>query len=66
MSEAVPVGAVLQFAVSMPKHVGDLFLVGEVRWCQRRDDSWLAGFEVLNAEGSDIDTWIVLIESLEE
>ena len=65
LAEAIPVGAILQFAVSLPSHGGEIFLVGEVKWCRPEGDHYLAGFEVLNAEGSDIENWIALIQSLE-
>lgn len=68
LEQEVLVGAILQFAVDLPDPEQTLFLVGEVIWCQpgeKPEGTWLAGFQILNAAGSDIEHWIAMIEELE-
>jgi hypothetical protein len=60
VGESLTVGAILQIGVEMPGQDEPFYLVGQVRW--RRQDTgnpgqWLAGFEILNAAGSDIEQW---------
>ena len=60
VGEALTVGAILQIGVELPGKDEPFYLVGQVRWRMQDTDSrghWLAGFEVLNAAGSDIDQW---------
>lgn len=60
LGEALTVGAILQIGVELPGKDEPFYLVGQVRWrMQDRENNsaWLAGFEILNAAGSDIDQW---------
>lgn len=65
LAQELTVGAYLQIGVEPPLSDGDtFFLAGQVRWCRPGDDSgdpWLAGFELLPAEHSDLARWETLI-----
>ena len=68
LGEEVTVGAFLQIGVDLPGTEDTLHLVGEVRWCLPSKDqqgSWLAGFQLLNADNSDIERWVKLISTME-
>jgi hypothetical protein len=60
VNRELTVGAILQVGVELSDKEDTLYLAGEVKWCGRddqEDDSWLVGFELLNANDSDIDAW---------
>ncbi len=60
--------AILQIGVEPPDAAGTFYLTGEVRWCRHTgsdDVHWYAGFQLLNAHGSDIERWKALINTLE-
>ena len=66
----LPVEAFLQIGVEPPRDAGGetFYLAGQVRWCKESEDPdfpWLAGFSLLQAENSDIDSWIRLITDME-
>ncbi|MCB1688032.1 MAG: PilZ domain-containing protein [Halioglobus sp.] len=68
LSEELTVGAILQIGVDLPNAPGTLYLAGEVRWCLPSDDErhpWKAGFQILNAEDTDIATWVAMIAIME-
>jgi hypothetical protein len=68
LKEEVTVGNILQVGIDLPDSVDTLFLVAEVRWCQRNEDPtnpWTAGFEVLNDGDSDILRWAQLVARME-
>ena len=71
LDREVPVGAILQLGVDLADDEQTLHLAAEVRWCTRaeesgmRRNSWYAGFQVLNSEGSDVERWVELIKSME-
>ena len=61
-------GAILQIGVELPDSSETLYLAGEVKWCQANQapgTGWSAGFAILNAGGSDIDSWVALLASME-
>lgn len=63
------VGAILQIGVELPRSEQTLYLTGEVRWClqnHEEDNCWSAGFALLNAGESDIDSWIGLLTDMED
>jgi hypothetical protein len=67
--EPVTVGAILQIGVELPGKDEPFYLVGQVRW--RKPDaehpgSWIAGFEILNAAGSDVDHWEAALLVMDE
>lgn len=62
------VGAILQIGVELPNLPDTLYLTGEVRWCLQdleEENSWSAGFALLQAGDSDIDRWTALLAGLE-
>lgn len=68
LAEELTVGAILQIGVDLPGAEGTLYLAGEVRWCLSSNDDqnpWMAGFQILNADDSDIERWVALITSME-
>lgn len=68
LTEELPVGSILQIGVDLPDAETTLYLAGEVRWCLPSKDvqsPWMAGFQILNAENSDIARWAELIASME-
>ncbi|CAA0126331.1 Uncharacterised protein [Halioglobus japonicus] len=68
LTEKLTVGAILQIGVDLPNAPRTLYLAGEVRWCLPNDDEknpWIAGFHILNAEDSDINTWVAMISIME-
>jgi len=68
LAEEVTVGAILQIGVDLPGADGTLYLAGEVRWCLPSNDEqspWMAGFQILNADDSDISRWVELIASMD-
>ena len=61
-------GAILQIGVDLHATVGTLYLAGEVRWCRPNpapDTGWSAGFALLNAGDSDIDSWVSLLTEMD-
>jgi hypothetical protein len=68
LAEELTVGSILQIGVDLPGAETTLYLAGEVRWCLPSKDEqnpWMAGFQILNAENSDIARWAALIASME-
>ena len=51
------VGAILQIGVDLLDAEETLYLAGEVKWCGPAEDRWLVGFELMNANDSDIEAW---------
>jgi len=69
LEEEITVGALLQLGVELPNAKDPMYLVGEVRWCrpsENEDDTWLAGFQLMNADNSDIKHWADLVAKLEK
>jgi Tfp pilus assembly protein PilZ len=69
LEEEMTVGALLQLGVELPNAEDPLYLVGEVRWCrpsEDQDNTWLAGFQLMNAINSDIKHWVELVAQLED
>ncbi|MFT6274599.1 MAG: hypothetical protein ACJAZ0_000688 [Halioglobus sp.] len=56
----LPMGAILQVGIELAGEDHTLYLVGEVRWCipsADDDEFWLVGFNLLDAQDSDIEAW---------
>ncbi|MFT6287659.1 MAG: Tfp pilus assembly protein PilZ [Alcanivorax sp.] len=69
LDQAVTIGAILQIGVELSADKGTLYLAGEVKWClpvSSSDNSWTAGFELLNGSDTDIDQWYGLVAELED
>lgn len=68
LAEKLTVAAILQIGVDLPTATDTLYLAGEVRWCLPSNDEhlpWMAGFQILNANDSDIEQWVALIAAME-
>jgi Tfp pilus assembly protein PilZ len=68
LEEELTVGAILRIGVDLTGANDTLYLAGEVRWClpsKDAQDPWMAGFQVLNADNSDIERWVALIGAME-
>lgn len=68
LEEEVIIGAILQIGVAMPGAQETIYLVGTVRWCRpnsEQTNTWTCGFQLINADDTDIKTWINLITDLE-
>lgn len=69
IGESVTVGAILQIGVELPGKDEPFYLVGQVRWRMRDKDvpgAWIAGYEILNALGSDVDQWHAALQVMDE
>ena len=71
--DAVSVGAILQIGVELPGKDEPVYLVAQVRWCRQDENKdqdntapWTAGFEILNALGSDIEQWEAALQVMDE
>lgn len=68
LSETLILNTILHIGVDLPNAADTLYLAGEVCWCRASNDEQhprMAGFQILNANGSDVDTWAALIEAME-
>lgn len=68
IGERLTVGAILQIGVDIPGNEEPFYLVGQVRWRMQVKDRagvWIAGFEILNAAGSDIEHWEQALEVMD-
>lgn len=62
------VGAILQIGVELVDAVDTLYLAGEVKWCRALEESesdWAVGFELMNANDSDIETWRTVLAEMD-
>lgn len=69
LRESVSVGAILQIGVELPGENEPFYLVGQVRWRMQDKEqrgSWVAGFEILNALGSDVEHWEAALLEMDE
>lgn len=69
LRESISVGAILQIGVELPGTDEPFYLVGQVRWRMRdkaSEDCWIAGFEILNAHGSDVQQWSAALQVMDE
>ena len=68
LDRPVTIGAILQIGVELSPGERTLYLAGEVKWClpaKGNEETWTAGFELLNASDSDIEQWYRLVEDME-
>ncbi|MFN2328011.1 MAG: PilZ domain-containing protein [Chromatocurvus sp.] len=68
IDQRVTVGAILQIGVDIPGNDEPFYLVGQVRWRMQEKDkpgTWIAGFEILNAAGSDLEHWEQALQVME-
>jgi hypothetical protein len=68
LAEELMVGAIIPIRIDLPGADGTLHVAGEVRWCLKNKDAqhpWMAGFQLLNADNTDIEQWTALIALME-
>ena len=68
LEEELTVGTILQIGVELPGEKDRLCLAAAVRWClpsKNEQNPWMAGFQILNANDSDIERWVASIVALE-
>jgi len=68
LDRELTVGAILQVGVDLDDKEDTLYLAGEVKWCGHEEsgqDSWLVGFELMNARDSDIETWREILSEMD-
>lgn len=68
LERELTVGAILHIGVQLPGASDTLYLAGEVSWCRATEEpqwNWSAGFKLLNAANSDIDSWIALLGEMD-
>ena len=64
MSEEVAQGTISDICVILAGQEGRYFLKAEVKWISSTgDDGWfIAGFEIYDAENSDYDQWVKMVQ----
>jgi hypothetical protein len=68
LDRELTVGAILQIGVDLTNKEETLYLAGEVKWCGREEsveESWLVGFELMNANDSDIEIWRAALAAMD-
>ena len=63
MDEQVQTGSILRLCAEFHDHQAPLQLVGEVKWVVPEDEHFNIGFEIYDAENTDIIAWKQLIAS---
>lgn len=63
MDDEIAVGSILRLGVELGSDCEALYLVGEARWVRRDGDQYLIGFELYDAENTDIADWKEAIAS---
>ena len=64
MDEEVAIGTILRICAQSPNSDHDLYLVGETKWIKPEDDHFNIGFELYEAEDTDIASWKELIATM--
>ena len=61
MDEEVPIGTILRICAEFGSSDHALYLVGETKWVKPEDDHFNIGFELYEAENTDIAGWKAVI-----
>jgi len=64
MDRALPVGSILRLCADIERSENVLYLVGEVKWIKAQDDIYNLGFELYDAEDSDLGDWKSQLEKI--
>jgi PilZ domain len=64
MDHEVPVGSILRICAELNDVDQALYLVGEVKWATQEDDIYKIGFELYDAENTDISGWRNVIDAM--
>lgn len=67
LDQQVPEGFMLELWVEISNHPSKFYLAGEVRWCQKLEDSgrYLVGVALSKGETEDLDQWRALLQGTE-
>jgi hypothetical protein len=66
MDKTVAIGSILRIGVEFSNNQPALYLVGEAKWVKPEGDVFNIGFEIYDAENTDIAGWKEAIASLLE
>lgn len=66
MDQEVAVGSILRIGAELYESQKTLYLVGEAKWVKPAEDSFFIGFELYDAENTDIISWKKVIISMLE
>ena len=61
MDRPVAVGSILRLGADFGDRETTLYLVGEAKWLKEEQGNYMIGFELYDAEGTDIVSWKELI-----
>lgn len=64
LDDSIAVGSILRLGVDLGADTETIYLVGEAKWVRQEDDEYKIGFELYDAEGTDIATWKESIANL--
>ena len=58
------VGSILSVCAELPSVAEPFYMVAEVKWCRpdaQEDTTWLAGFQLLSSNNTDVELWRSLL-----
>lgn len=64
MEQAVEIGTILRICAEFGETRKPLHLVGETKWVRSQDNHYNVGFELYDAENTDIDSWQKIVASM--
>lgn len=64
VDDEIAIGSILRLGVDLGEGKETLFLVGEAKWVRHRDGEFFIGFELYDAENTDIGDWKETIATL--
>ena len=64
MDQEVAVGSILRICAELSDSKQALYLVGEAKWVKPKDDHFSIGFELYDAENTDIASWKAVIAAM--
>ena len=64
MDREVPVGSILRICAELNNNQNALYLVGEVKWVKPEGENFSIGFELYDAENTDIASWKEIIATM--
>ena len=64
MDEKVPIGSILRLFAELPSSEKALHLIGEVKWIIEEESQFNIGFELYDAENTDIIGWKSVIAAM--
>ena len=62
MDKEVPMGSIIRLCADFGNERDPIYLIGETRWIKTEEDLFNIGFELLDAENSDISEWQDLVQ----